>query len=353
MRLNMILLACLLSIWGCDDGGGDTGEGSGGAGGGSGEPLGPIGDGQRISLSVGPEGGTLTLPGASLTVPAGALSETVELYGVATTDDPTGDFTRHSPVFRFGPPEVRFEIAASLRVAYTGRPRPTVLFWALEGEGFGELPAQVDGDTVIAEITRLGSSFVGTFGAPPPPSPDAAVGGAGGGADMGVEADMGGFGGGGPVTDDCGDVEVAWQDSWTERELEVLRLTNQYRAQGYNCDTMGEFGPAGPLTLNRSLRCAARLHSQDMAEQGYFEHESLDGRSPFQRMQAAGYSGGFMGENIAAGQISPAAVVADWMDSDGHCANIMNANFTELGVGYFQSNTAPFPYYWTQNFGAP
>jgi len=133
-------------------------------------------------------------------------------------------------------------------------------------------------------------------------------------------------------------------------------LTNEVRAEGANCDSMGMFGPTTPLTMQPALRCAARMHSKDMVDQDYFDHTGLDGRSPFDRMGEAGYSGGLMGENIAWGQRSPQEVVDGWVDSDGHCANIMNPGFSELGVGYYfatGSNAWNATHMWTQNFGAP
>jgi uncharacterized protein YkwD len=143
-----------------------------------------------------------------------------------------------------------------------------------------------------------------------------------------------------------------WDPAWVAFEGEVLRLVNANRAMGWNCDAQGEFGAAGPLTMQPNLRCAARLHSQDMSARGYFDHENPDGDGPPERMDAAGYMGGTYGENIAMGQRTPEQVVAGWMDSDGHCANIMREQFTEIGVGFFQGDGRS-GYYWTQNFGAP
>ena len=148
-----------------------------------------------------------------------------------------------------------------------------------------------------------------------------------------------------------------WDPAWVAFEEEVLRLTNEWRAKGANCDTQGQFGPANPLTMNAMLRCSARLHSQDMGEQGYFDHTNLAGQSPFDRMAEAGYQGFTMGENIAKGQQTPQEVVDGWIDSDGHCANIMNPSFTEIGVGYWEG-AADNQWFngnklWTQNFGAP
>jgi uncharacterized protein YkwD len=153
--------------------------------------------------------------------------------------------------------------------------------------------------------------------------------------------------------------EVAdWDPSWASYEEEVVRLTNQARAAGHNCDSQGNFGPTGPLTMNNRLRCAARVHSYYMSKTGDFDHtESQDGSSPFDRMDDAGYRFRTAGENIALGQATPADVVASWLDSDGHCANIMNPDYEEIGVGFavgtgkpIGSEQAP---YWTQTFASP
>jgi uncharacterized protein YkwD len=150
-----------------------------------------------------------------------------------------------------------------------------------------------------------------------------------------------------------------WDPAWVEFEDEVLALTNAARAAGYDCDSEGRFGPAAPLAMEPRLRCSARLHSGYMAETGDFDHvESQNGSNPFDRMEAAGYEFWTAGENIALGQGSPREVVGGWLESDGHCANIMNPEFTELGVGYAEGTAAPLGFtgtapYWTQNFGRP
>lgn len=146
-----------------------------------------------------------------------------------------------------------------------------------------------------------------------------------------------------------------WDPTWVQYEEEVLRLTNQARATGHNCDTKGNFGPAAPLTMEAHLRCSARLHSMDMSLMGYFDHTSKSGLSPFARMQQAGYVGSAMGENIAMGQRSPAEVVAGWLDSDGHCSNIMSPMFSQIGIGYYAGASSGWQQslLWTQNFGSP
>jgi uncharacterized protein YkwD len=89
-----------------------------------------------------------------------------------------------------------------------------------------------------------------------------------------------------------------------------------------------------------------------MATKDYFSHYSKSGKSPFQRMRAAGYRYRAAGENIAAGRslASPEAVVKAWLKSPGHCKVIMNGKYKELGVGRVEG-PGRWSVYWTQNFG--
>jgi len=121
----------------------------------------------------------------------------------------------------------------------------------------------------------------------------------------------------------------------------VLRLVNVERARA-GC---------GALRSNAILLTVARAHSRDMGVKRYFAHNSQDGRSPFDRMRAAGYRGNLMGENIAAGQPTAAAVMKSWMNSPGHRANILNCGFKVLGIGVAKVAGSPMRIYWTQNFG--
>jgi uncharacterized protein YkwD len=117
------------------------------------------------------------------------------------------------------------------------------------------------------------------------------------------------------------------------------------------------------LTMNDQLIVAAQGQSQDMAEKDFFDHINPDPSraTVSQRAAVAGYSGSFVGENIAAGYSTAAEVMDGWMSSAGHRANILNCAYSELGVGYYyQANDQPFPsnswpynYYWTQVFGRP
>jgi len=142
----------------------------------------------------------------------------------------------------------------------------------------------------------------------------------------------------------------SWPPPWVAWEDEVLRLTNQQRAMGANCGGQA-FGPAPPVSTQPQLRRAARGHGDDMARRDYFDHRSPEGTGPMQRAQAAGFQGGFVGENIAAGQRSPQDVVRDWVESPGHCVNLMNPRYRYLGVGYVYQEGDQYGHYWVQNFG--
>jgi len=112
----------------------------------------------------------------------------------------------------------------------------------------------------------------------------------------------------------------------------ALALVNQKRAAGANCGIHGSFAPAAPLTWKALLNQAANGHSADMSAQNYFSHTSKDGRTLSNRIDATGYAWASIGENIAAGYPTVQAVVDGWMASDGHCANIMAPDFSEMGL---------------------
>ena len=100
-----------------------------------------------------------------------------------------------------------------------------------------------------------------------------------------------------------------------------------------------------PLTANWELSRVARYKSEDMSNNRYFSHTSPTYGTPFQMIKAFGLSYRSAGENIAYGYGTPAAVVNGWMNSSGHRANILNASYTQIGVGYCASGN-----YWTQMF---
>lgn len=141
------------------------------------------------------------------------------------------------------------------------------------------------------------------------------------------------------------DAVAEWPAEWAAFEQQVVELMNARRTQGADCGSAGVFPPAEPLGVDPALTCAARNHSRDMNEREFFNHTNPDGDGPAQRIRLAGYLPQTWGENIARGYGSPQSVVEGWMNSDGHCANIMRGFFTEVGIGFYEGN------YWTAAFG--
>jgi uncharacterized protein YkwD len=91
-----------------------------------------------------------------------------------------------------------------------------------------------------------------------------------------------------------------------------------------------------------------------MAANNFFSHTSLDGRSVGTRITATGYVWRTYGENIAAGYPSVDSVMDGWTKSDGHCANLMNPAFTEIGLACVPGSSATtYPTYWTMDLAAP
>ena len=108
------------------------------------------------------------------------------------------------------------------------------------------------------------------------------------------------------------------------------------------------------VAVSPILITVARAHSKQMSDStGGIKHNSADGRTPFQRMTAAGYPYSMAAENIAAGQATAAAVMAAWMASEGHRANILNCGLTQIGVGMFHKAGSQYGTYWTQDLGSP
>lgn len=124
------------------------------------------------------------------------------------------------------------------------------------------------------------------------------------------------------------------------REVEqILERTNAARARA----------ELPPLKLNPLLSRAAQKHTEDMARQQKMDH-LLGDKTPADRARAAGYQFSYLGENIAWG-MAPADVVSVWLKSKGHRANILNANYTEIGIGV--AKDADGLHYFTQKFGRP
>lgn len=132
----------------------------------------------------------------------------------------------------------------------------------------------------------------------------------------------------------------------------LLAQVNAARAKPRMCGGK-RFAAARPLAWNAALGSAAQRHSRSMAERDYFSHSDPNGDSPFDRARDAGYRGRQVGENIAAGQGSPRAAMDSWLASSGHCANLMNPRFTQVGAAYAAQTRSENGIYWTMMFGAP
>ena len=131
----------------------------------------------------------------------------------------------------------------------------------------------------------------------------------------------------------------------------ALELVNQVRARGTHCgDEL--FGPAPALILSGTLDDVALGHANDMAQKNYFEHVDPAGHSPADRVRATGYQEKLVGENIAYGPKTVDEVVQGWLDSPGHCENIMDPRFAEMGLA-LAPGRVKHGLYWVQLFAEP
>lgn len=139
---------------------------------------------------------------------------------------------------------------------------------------------------------------------------------------------------------------------WQAEGQKLLEAMNSARTQARQCGAQS-FTATTPLAWNATLGSAAEGHSRAMANHNFFDHKDLDGRTPGDRAELAGYAGQQVGENIAAGQDTVRKVVDGWLASPGHCANLMNPQFRELGAAYAVDPKSDAGIYWTAMFGTP
>jgi uncharacterized protein YkwD len=132
----------------------------------------------------------------------------------------------------------------------------------------------------------------------------------------------------------------------------LLAKINQYRARGVECGS-NMFAPAPALVWNDLLSQASLAHSLDMKINNFVSHVGSDGLTFGQRIDVTGYVYTAAGENVAAGQTTVDSVMTAWIESPGHCANIMNSSFKDVGFTCTSGNAQnTYPTYWTMNFGA-
>lgn len=129
--------------------------------------------------------------------------------------------------------------------------------------------------------------------------------------------------------------EASESDQLDAFDKEVVELTNEER----------EKHDLTPLQIDQDLSNVAKEKSKDMAKENYFDHESPTYGSPFDMIKSFDIDYRAAGENIAKGQQTPQEVVDAWMDSPGHRENILNGDFTHIGVGFFEDGN-----HWTQMF---
>lgn len=129
---------------------------------------------------------------------------------------------------------------------------------------------------------------------------------------------------------------------------QVIQLVNQARSQGRVCGNR-RFASARPLFGNSRLNRAAQVHSGDMAARRQITHTGSNGSSVGQRARQAGYQWRGIAENVAVGQRTTTAVVQAWLNSPGHCVNIMNPNYNEAGVSVVRGRDGKL--YWTMVYG--
>jgi uncharacterized protein YkwD len=144
------------------------------------------------------------------------------------------------------------------------------------------------------------------------------------------------------------DAVAATESSATVR-TRVVELVNVARSKGRTCGSE-RYTAAQPLVASQELNDAAAKHARDMARKNYFDHRGADGSQPKDRVLRAGYQPRLTGENIALGPESAEEVVAGWLASAGHCANIMDSRFQHIGVG-LATGRGRGKIYWVQTFG--
>ena len=153
-----------------------------------------------------------------------------------------------------------------------------------------------------------------------------------------------GEGGGGDVS------RSAYEKARTQQETADAQV-NAARAVPRRCGTTA-FPAVAPLALSQQLSQIAAGHSVMMSARDGLMHQDPDGSTPADRVRRGGYDARIVGENVASGAPTATEVVAGWLASPGHCANIMDARFTEMGIAYVVAPRSGGAIYWTQLLAA-
>ena len=148
---------------------------------------------------------------------------------------------------------------------------------------------------------------------------------------------------------------------------EYLSAINKVRTKKQDCGTKGVFSGATALHWNEKLYQSSYEHTQDLILSKTFSHKGSGTKSDWtgavlgkpsilnERVETYDYNWKKLGENLGAGTVIDTAekMVKGWLESDNHCINLMNPDFTEIGVVLIKDENSLYTHYWTQNFGTP
>lgn len=132
-----------------------------------------------------------------------------------------------------------------------------------------------------------------------------------------------------------------WDAASSQFEDEVLLLLNEARQKGANCGGVN-YPPVPPVVTDAAIHCVARRYAKNMSDNNFFEHEGKDGSTISSRADAGGVSWRSLGENIGMGHEDPTSIMKGWLNSPGHCKNLMS-KWKTVGIGFYKS-------YWVQDF---
>jgi uncharacterized protein YkwD len=138
----------------------------------------------------------------------------------------------------------------------------------------------------------------------------------------------------------------------SEADKQMLTQVNTARSQPRSCGSEN-YPATAAIGWHCTLEEVAYAHNRDMGDNNFFSHTGSNGLTVGDRIRNAGYDWSAVGENIAAGQQTINIVMAAWLDSPGHCANIMSSVYTEFGAATYRVDGSDYPIYWTQVFARP
>lgn len=133
---------------------------------------------------------------------------------------------------------------------------------------------------------------------------------------------------------------------------DMMRAINNARAVGRSCGGT-YFNPVPAVAYNCALTQAAQVHTADMVTYNFFLHTGSNGLAVSNRVANANYSASYVAENLALGYDNAYSTVNGWLNSPGHCANIMSANAREFGVSYSSGWVQGSQHVWTTVFASP